>query len=110
MPTYVSLVEFTQDGIENIEDSPDRLDAAKELAEELGGEITDFYLTFGRYDIVVVSEFPDDETYARFALAVASQGAVSTETLKAFPEDDYRDVVADLDPGAPATGPGGHTE
>lgn len=110
MPTYVSLVEFTQDGIENIADSPDRLDDARALAEELGGEITDFYLTFGGYDIVVVSEFPDDETYARFALTVASRGAVSTETLKAFPEDEYRDVVAGLDPGTPATGPGGHTE
>lgn len=102
MPTYVSLVEFTDQGIENITDSPDRLDDARALAEELGGEVTDFYLTFGQYDIVVVSEFPDDERYARFALTVGSRGAVSTETLKAFTEAEYREVVDGLElPGPP---------
>lgn len=101
MPTYISLVEYTKEGIENIKDSPDRLDDAKSLAEEVGGEITDFYLTFGQYDIVVVSEFPDDETYAQFALTVASQGAVSTETLKALTEDDYREVISELGTGVP---------
>lgn len=102
MPTYVSLVEFTTDGIENVTDSPDRLDDARALAGELGGEVTDFYLTFGQYDIVVVSEFPDDESYARFALTVGSRGAVSTETLKAFTEDEYRTIIDEVEqPGQP---------
>lgn len=96
MPTYISLIEWTQDGIENVTESPARLDDARELAESLGGELTDFYLTFGRYDIVSVAEFPDDETYAQFALRVASGGSVSTETLKAFPEDDYREIIDGL--------------
>jgi uncharacterized protein with GYD domain len=96
MPTYISLIEWTQDGIENVEDSPARLDDARELAESLGGELTGFYLTFGQYDIVTVAEFPDDETYAQFALRVASGGSVSTETLKAFPEDDYREIIDGL--------------
>lgn len=106
MPTYLSLVEYTQDGIKHVEDSPDRLDAAKSLAEELGGEVTDFYLTMGQYDIVVVSEFPDDETYAQFALNVGRRGAVTTETLKAFPEDEYRDIIHELSERPPA----GHGE
>lgn len=93
MPTYIGLVEYTEHGITNIEDSPDRLDDAKALAESLGGELTDFYLTFGQYDIVVETEFPDDETAAQFTLGVAREGAVSTETLKAFPEDEYREVI-----------------
>lgn len=96
MPTYVHLVEYTQEGIEDIEDSPSRLDDARELAESLGGKLTDFYLTFGEYDIVTVSEMPDDETAAQFVLSVAREGAVSTETLKAFPEDDYREVIDGL--------------
>lgn len=96
MPTYISLIEWTQDGIENVEDSPARLDDAKGLAESLGGELIGFYLTFGQYDIVTVAEFPDDETYAQFALRVASGGSVSTETLKAFPEDDYREIIDGL--------------
>lgn len=96
MPTYIALVEYTQQGIANIDDSPARLDDAKDVAESLGGELTDFYLTFGEYDIVAVSEFPDDKTAAQFTLSVASEGAVSTETLKAFPEDDYREIIDSL--------------
>lgn len=96
MPTYITLAEYTKDGIENIEDSPDRLDNAKELARSMGGEIVDFYLTMGQYDIVAVTEFPDDDTLAQFALAIGREGAITTETLKAFPEDDYREVIAGI--------------
>lgn len=96
MPTYISLVNWTQNGIENVSESSERLDQAQELATEHGGEMIDFYLTFGDYDIVAVSEFPDDETYAKFALSVASQGSVSTETLKAFPEAEYREIIGAL--------------
>lgn len=95
MPTYVTLITYTQDGIENIKDSPDRLDAARSLAESMGGSF-EWYLTLGEYDAVTVGTFPDDETYAQFALAVGRQGSVSTTTLKAFDEDEYRDVIAGI--------------
>lgn len=95
MPTYISLVNYTQQGVEHIKDSPDRLDAAKELAESMGGEF-DWYLTFGEYDAVTVGEFPDDESFARFALKVNQLGNVTTKTLKAFTEDEYRDVIAGI--------------
>ncbi len=58
MPTYISLLEFTDDGIANIEDSPDRLEAAKRLAEEMECEVTAFYLTFGRFDAVTILDAP----------------------------------------------------
>ncbi|MFA9515678.1 GYD domain-containing protein [Halopenitus sp. H-Gu1] len=96
MPTYIVLQEYTQQGIKNIEDSPDRLDDAKELAESMDCEVKQFYLTFGEYDLVVVLEAPDDETAAQLALTVGKSGAVATETLKAFPEDEYREVIAGL--------------
>lgn len=96
MPTYIHLTSYTGQGVQNITDSPDRLEAAKELAASLNGEFKHFFLTFGQYDIVAVTEFPDDETAAQFSLGVASEGAVTTETLKAFPEDEYRDVIASL--------------
>ena len=96
MPTYIHLTSYTGDGIENIADSPDRLDDARELASSLGGEFADFFLTFGEHDIVAITEFPDDETAAQFALGVAREGAVTTETLKAFTEDEYRDVIDGL--------------
>lgn len=95
MPTYVTHVNYTEQGIENIEDSPDRLDAAKELAESLGGEF-DWYLTFGEYDALAIGEFPDDETFAQFALAVNRDGNVSTTSHKAFTEAEYRDVIAGI--------------
>lgn len=96
MPTYVTLWNYTQHGIENIDDSPDRLDDARELVESLGGELTAFYLTMGEYDLVTVAEFPDDDAAAKALLRIAQAGAVSSTTMKAWPEDDYRDLVASL--------------
>ena len=90
---YILLVEYTQQGIEHVADSADRFDSARELLEDLGGEHHGMFLTFGQYDQVHIMEFPDDETAARFILEESSKGWVSTETLKAFPEDDYRDII-----------------
>lgn len=96
MPTYITLVNFTQQGIENIKDGPNRLDAAKAAFEAMGAEMTAFYLVLGRYDAVVVSEAPDEDTAAKLALATGSLGNVRTETLRAFTEDEYRSMIADL--------------
>lgn len=93
MPTYISLVDYTEQGVANIADSPDRLDAAKELAADMGGDFQDWYLTFGEHDAVAIAEFPDDQTYAQFALAVNKLGNVTTTTLKAFTEPEYQDVI-----------------
>lgn len=96
MPTYVTLLNWTQQGVQNVKESPERLDDAKALAESMGGEITHWFLTFGRYDLVAISEFPDDETVAQFSLAANSLGNISTETLKAFNEEEYRDIIAGI--------------
>jgi uncharacterized protein with GYD domain len=96
MPTYVSLYNFRKQGIENVEELPDHLDGAVELVDSLGGEITDIYLTLGEYDLVTVSEFPDDEAAARAMLRIGQSGLVSSETLKAWPEESFAELVADL--------------
>ncbi|MFQ6015249.1 MAG: GYD domain-containing protein [Anaerolineae bacterium] len=96
MATYVILVNYTQQGIQNIKESPNRLDAAKEAFRAAGAEIKAFYLVLGRYDIVVIAEAPDDETAAKLALTIGSGGAVRTETLRAFTEDEYRQIIAAL--------------
>lgn len=96
MPTYVTLLKYTQQGVQNIEDSPNRLDNFRKLVESQNGEIKSVFLTMGRYDLVCVLEFPDDATTAATILRLSSMGNVSTETLKAFPEDEYRDVIANL--------------
>lgn len=96
MPTYVTLWNYTEDGIEDVEDSPDRVEAGKEIVESLGGEVHDVFVTFGQYDMVTVAEFPDDEAAAKAQLRIASGGNVSSETLPAFTEGEFRDIVADL--------------
>ena len=96
MATYIMLVNWTQKGIENVKDSPSRLDSAKQDFLAAGAEIKEFYLVTGRYDMVVIYEAPDDETAAKLALKIGSGGAVRTETLRAYPEDVYRKIIASM--------------
>ncbi len=96
MPTYVSLINYTDQGIRNVKDGPKRLDAAKKLIKDMGGELKAFYLTMGGYDIVTVAEAPNDETVAKFVLALAASGNVRTTTMKAFSEAEYRKLIAGL--------------
>ena len=96
MPTYMTLIRYTQQGIESIKDSPSRLDTAKELYKSLGAEIKSFYLTMGRYDVMVISEAPDDETATKLAMTIGSSGAIRTETFRIFTEDEYRKLISEL--------------
>jgi uncharacterized protein with GYD domain len=96
MPHFVSLVRYTHQGLAKIEESPKRLDAARKAAEKQGGKVHGWYLTMGRYDAVLISEFPSDEACAKFMLASGGLGNISTETLKAFPEADYRKICESL--------------
>ena len=96
MPHFVTLIRYTQQGISRIKESPARLDAAKKAAESAGGKIHAWYLTMGRYDAVLISEFPSDEAGAQFTLSVGAMGNVTTETLKAFTETEYRKIVGGL--------------
>jgi uncharacterized protein with GYD domain len=96
MPTYITLIKYTQQGVENMKDSPNRLDTAKELFKSMGAEIKAFYLAMGNYDAVVISEAPDDETAMKLALTTGSAGAIRTETQRVFPEDEYRKIISEL--------------
>jgi uncharacterized protein with GYD domain len=94
MPTYISLLRYTQKGVESIKDGGKRLDGAKERFKKAGAELKAFYLVTGQYDAVAIVEAPDDATMAKLALGNASMGFVRTETLRAFTEDEYRKIVA----------------
>ena len=96
MPTYIALLNWTQQGVSKVGSSAKRLDAGRKALKKAGVEMKDVYLTMGRYDMVCVIEAPDDETYAKAILGLASQGNVSTETLKAFSEDQYRKIIGSL--------------
>jgi uncharacterized protein with GYD domain len=96
MATYVSLLRYTQQGITNLKQAPSRIDAARKVYKALGAELKALYLVMGRYDIVALVEAPDDTVAAKAALALGSKGNVSSETLRAFSEEEFRKIVADL--------------
>ncbi|MEP6635706.1 MAG: GYD domain-containing protein [Acidobacteriota bacterium] len=96
MPTYISLVRWTQQGVSNIKDSPRRLDAGRQAFSEIGVQIKQVHMTMGRYDLIMVMEAPSDDAVATALLSLASQGNVQTETLKAWSEDEYRQIVGSI--------------
>lgn len=96
MPTYIALLKWTSQGVTNVKDSAKRLDAGREAFAKAGVKLKDAYLTMGRYDLITVVEAPDDETYAKATLALGMQGNVSSETLRAFTEDEYRRIIGSL--------------
>jgi uncharacterized protein with GYD domain len=96
MATYIILGKYTDQGIRNIKQSPQRVDQVRAAVQAVGGTMPSFYLTMGQYDFVAISEAPDDETFTRVLLQIVSSGNVSTETLKAFPEADYRRIIASM--------------
>ena len=96
MPTYMTFIKYTQKGAENMKDSPDRLDMAKELFKSMGGELKSFYLAMGRFDAVVIAEEPDDKTATKLAITIGAAGALRTETMRVFTEDEYRKLISEL--------------
>ena len=96
MGHYVTLIRYTQQGASKIKESPARLDAARKAAEKAGGKIHSWFLTMGKYDAVIISEFPSDDAAANFMLKTGSLGNVTTQTMKAFTEDEYRKLIASL--------------
>jgi uncharacterized protein with GYD domain len=94
--TYINLLRYTEQGIKNIKQAPGRLDDAKKAWKAMGAEIKAYYLVMGQYDAVIVSEAPNDETMAKLLLTLGSLGNVGTETMRAFPEDEYRKLIAGL--------------
>ena len=96
MPTYISLIQYTQKGMEKIKESPARLDHAKKGYEAAGGKIKEFYLVMGEYDIVVIAELPNDEAAAKLALTLGSAGNIKSRTSRAFTEAEYRKLVHSL--------------
>ena len=96
MPTFVSLINFTDQGIKTVKDSPHRIEAAKAMLRDLGGEVKDIYITTGQYDAVVIAEVPNGEIMTKFALALGSMGNVRTQTVRAFTEEEFQGFLADL--------------
>ena len=95
MATFISLLNFTDQGIRNVKDSPDRYEAFRAMAEKLGVRVKDMYYTVGHYDVVAVME-GSDEAVTTALLKVASLGNVRTETLRGFSLDDMKKIMGKM--------------
>ncbi|HEX6401444.1 MAG TPA: GYD domain-containing protein [Actinomycetota bacterium] len=92
MAKYVSLISWTEQGIKSYQDSVARAEDAMKVAADMGGSLQVLW-TLGEYDIVAISDFPDDETATAFMLKVGSQGNIRTKTMRAFESDDVHRIV-----------------
>ena len=96
MPTYISMLRYTQQGISTVKNAPARIDAAKEGYRKAGGELKSIYLTLGQYDLVVIAEMPNDEAVGRMALSLGAQGNIRSETMRAFTEAEFKKIAGSL--------------
>ena len=96
MPAYISLVNFTEQGVKNVKGTVERTQAVKKAAEAAGGRVIGVWWTLGQYDLVLISEGPDDITAARLVLAAAMQGNTRSITMRAFSEEEMARIVAGL--------------
>jgi uncharacterized protein with GYD domain len=93
MATFITTIKFTEQGIQNIHESPKRATAFKSAAKKLGVKVTDIYWTLGNIDGVLVFDAPDDETATAAMLHLSSQGNVQTTTARAFGSSEFEKVV-----------------
>jgi uncharacterized protein with GYD domain len=96
MATYVSLMNFTDQGIKSVKDAPKRIEEAVKGLEAIGGKLKGFYVVMGEYDYVAIAEAPSDEAALGFLLALGAQGNVRTTTLKAFNKEEFAEIVKRL--------------
>jgi uncharacterized protein with GYD domain len=94
MANYVSLLQFTEQGIRTVNDTIKRSAAATAEAEKMGLKVTDSFWTMGAYDVVLLLDAPDDETMTAFALRLASLGNVKTQTMRAFRKEEMESILA----------------
>jgi uncharacterized protein with GYD domain len=97
MATYIILFRFTPKGIEEVKDSPARVNAAKEIVRKMGGEFRAFYAILGsQYDTMFILDAPNDEKLGGMVLAIAKLGYVRTQTHRLFNEDEYGKIISSL--------------
>jgi uncharacterized protein with GYD domain len=96
VPKYVTLYNWTDQGAKTVKDTVSRARAATQAAEGMGGKIETILWTIGPYDVVSVSEFPDDETGTAVSLQTASTGNIRTVTMRAFAEDEMAAIIAKM--------------
>lgn len=96
MPAFVSLFNFTDQGIRNAKQTAERAKAVRAAIEAAGGSFVGIWWTLGQYDGVLIGVAPNDETVMRLLLATGMQGNVRTVTMRAFGEEEIENIVKGL--------------
>jgi uncharacterized protein with GYD domain len=94
MAMYITLLQFTDQGIRNVKDTIKRAAAATAEAEQIGANVTDSFWTMGAYDVVLLLDAPNDETMTAFTLKLGSLGNVKTQTMRAFRREEMEGILA----------------
>jgi uncharacterized protein with GYD domain len=96
VPIYVTLIHYTEQGVQTFKNLAQRLEETRQYGESVGAELIGYYMTMGQYDAIAITDAPNDHTIAKLALAAGARGNVRTETLRAFTEDEARAIAAEL--------------
>lgn len=97
MPTYVSLVKFTEQGISTMkEQGIARSDMVQKNVESLGGKLVDAYYCLGEYDVVAILEFPNNEAAMKSAVLNSSIGHIRFTTMPAVQRREWRQLLQDV--------------
>ena len=94
MANYISLLQWTEQGVKGYADSAERVAQARQAIQKLGGKLGHIYWTLGQYDVVAITEFPDDESATAFALKLSALGNVRSTTMRAFDETEFKAIAA----------------
>src|SRR5688572_23823859 len=94
MQTYVSLVKFTQHGLQSMKDKGiERAEAVKHNAQTLGGKLIQAYYCLGEYDVIAIWEFPDNKTAMKAAVLNASLGHIEITTMPAVDREEWKSLL-----------------
>jgi uncharacterized protein with GYD domain len=96
MSTFVSLINWTEQGVANAKNTVNRSEDAKRAATAMGGSLKEIYWTVGPYDLVTVAEFPDDASATAFLLTLAGAGNLRSTTMRAFNADEMSQIIAKM--------------
>lgn len=96
MATYISLIKWTEQGVKNVKDTVKRLKQAEEGIQKMGGRLLSVYYTQGKYDIVIASEWPDDETANAFLLSLAATGNIRSQTTRAYSAEEMERIISKM--------------
>ena len=93
MATYITLINFTDQGVRNVKDTANRASHYKDLAKKLGCTVKEIWWTQGQYDVVSVVEAPDDTAATALAMSVGKLGYIRTQSLRAFSAADLAPIM-----------------